>query len=410
VTRARTPRWPLHPAAAPGEALSSWLERIGDVYGYSTMDLLRYNLGPASLDLGRRPVRDLDLAPPAGVLDALHERTGVPREQLREMTVAGWVPWLLDSLEAVPDCSAFDTYVRSDSVLFALGEVTRHRPVTGWRAWLPAMPIQRACPACLTGPAPPGLPLVGQLPLTLSCPQHGCRLEHLQGRVGARLFWHEKNVQVTDVPARVIAMDRLTHEGMTTGTVTLPGRSVHVGVWFRLLRTLIEELNTPISYVCSSAQKTQLQWIWQAIDLPVRAGLVGVRAVYEDLDWPQQQTLLHAAAAAVHLAQDGHITARGALGTALQIQPHRPVYDGDQPDPVTQLRRLLQEMVDLARADEHSARQLFTFSAVPQRVRSDFERSKRMLIDAGVPAHFLPSEEEIDQALQLAIERSRLYG
>jgi hypothetical protein len=410
VIRARTPRWPLHPPPTPGEALSSWLERIADVYGYSTMDLLRYNLGSASLELGRRPVRDLDLAPPAGVLEALHERTGVPREQLHQMTVARWVPWLLDSVEAVPDGSAFDTYVRTDSVLFVPAKVRHDRSVTGWRAWLPAMAIQRACPACLTGPTPPGLPLVGQLPLTLSCPQHGCRLEHLQGRVGARLFWQEKNVQVTDVPAPVAAMDRLTHEGMTTGTVTLPGRSVHVGVWFRLLRTLIEELNTPISYVRPSAQKTQMQWIWQAIDLPVRAGLVGVRTVYEDLDWPQQQTLLHAAAAAIHLAQTGQITARGTLGSALQVEPPRPVYDGDELDLGTRWRRLLQEMVDLARADEPSARQLFNICAFPQRLRSDFERSRRTMIELGVPKHFLPSEEEIDHAFELAVERSRLYG
>lgn len=42
-----------------------------------------------------------------------------------------------------------------------------------------------------------------------------------------------------DVPASepVAVMDRRTHEGITTGTVTLPRRPVHVGVWFRLLST-----------------------------------------------------------------------------------------------------------------------------------------------------------------------------
>ena len=43
-------------------------------------------------------------------------------------------------------------------------------------------------------------------------------------------------------------------------------------------------------------------------------------------------------------------------------------------------------------------------------MRSDFERSRRTMIEIGVPEHFLPSEEEIDQVLQLAIERSGLYG
>ena len=55
-------------------------------------------------------------------------------------------------------------------------------------------------------------------------------------------------------PRRSWPWTGLTHEGMTTGTVTLAGRPVHVGVWFRLLRILIEELNTPISYLRPSTQ------------------------------------------------------------------------------------------------------------------------------------------------------------
>jgi hypothetical protein len=408
VTRIRTPRWPLHPAPAPGEALSSWLERIADGYGYSTLDLLRYNLGLASLDLGRRPVGDLDLDPPAGVLEALHERTGVPRQRLREMTIAGWVPWLLDSVQVVTDCSAFDAYVRTDSVLLAPGEVSRHREVTGWRAWLPSEVIQRACPRCLTGTGPMALPLVGQLPLTLSCPEHGCLLQQVIDRSGTYIIWRGGHADIVEAPEAVLALDRLTHQGMTTGTVTLAGRPVHVGVWFRLLRVLLEELNIPVSYLRSATQKA-VRRVWQALDLPVRADL-GPRGVHENLDWPRQQRLLHVAATAVQLAQAGHITARGTLGAALQIQPYRPVYDGDLPDLGTRWRHLVQEMVDLARANESSARQLFILCAVPQRTRSDFERSRRTLIEAGVPAHFLPSEEEIDQALQLAIERARLYG
>jgi hypothetical protein len=35
-------------------------------------------------------------------------------------------------------------------------------------------------------------------------------------------------------------MDRLTDEGLRTGTVHLPRRPVQVGVWLRLLRTLLD--------------------------------------------------------------------------------------------------------------------------------------------------------------------------
>ncbi len=34
--------------------------------------------------------------------------------------------------------------------------------------------------------------------------------------------------------------------------------------------------------------------------------------------------------AALHLIETGVITARGTLGPLLAIEPHRPVYDGDQ--------------------------------------------------------------------------------
>jgi hypothetical protein len=36
-------------------------------------------------------------------------------------------------------------------------------------------------------------------------------------------------------------LDRYTCEGLTAGRITPPGRSVHVGVWFRLLRSLLGE-------------------------------------------------------------------------------------------------------------------------------------------------------------------------
>ncbi|MFL6115733.1 MAG: hypothetical protein ACJ786_30955 [Catenulispora sp.] len=38
-------------------------------------------------------------------------------------------------------------------------------------------------------------------------------------------------------------LDRYTHDALTTGRVELPGRSVHAGVWFRLLRSLLDELS-----------------------------------------------------------------------------------------------------------------------------------------------------------------------
>ena len=67
---------------------------------------------------------------------------------------------------------------------------------------------------------------------------------------GAFVCWESTGEFVT-ANAAVQAMDRRTHQGLATGLVALPRRSVHPGVWLRLLRTLLDEVNTPISLVRS---------------------------------------------------------------------------------------------------------------------------------------------------------------
>ncbi|MDQ2846331.1 MAG: TniQ family protein [Actinomycetota bacterium] len=174
---------------------------------------------------------DLDWDPPAVVLDALAERTGVDRNELRAMTVAGWVPWLLDTLEPSGDPAAFDTYVRQDSVLLPASEAKR-RQVCRWRPWLPAKPMRRACPTCASFPDR-GLTLISQLPIVISCPEHACRLmPEVDIAIAAAM---NERLSPTPVNAHIAALDRLTLEGFTTGQVTLPLRPVHLGVWFRLL-------------------------------------------------------------------------------------------------------------------------------------------------------------------------------
>lgn len=86
------PRWPLHPAPKEGEALSSWLNRVAACYQMDVHELLAHDLGHSQLD-------DLDTAPSLSLLTALCQRSGVELERLRSMSLAGWVPWLLDSLD-----------------------------------------------------------------------------------------------------------------------------------------------------------------------------------------------------------------------------------------------------------------------------------------------------------------------
>ena len=261
-------RWPLHPPPDPGEALSSWLARVAGVYRLPVADLLRHNLGPASALLGDAADADLDWDPPAAVLTALAERTGAGLPGLQQMTIAGWVPWLLGALKPGGQVM-FGTYVRQHSVLLAPGEAG-HNVVTLWRPWIAAHPAarregRRVCPVCGTDPGR-GAALTARLPIMLSCAEHSCRLEP---EISVRLaITHGEPAPGRSVPAPVAAMDRLTWEGLTTGRVTLPGRATHVAVWFRLLRTLLDEVSMAPSRV-GAHSRASLHHIWQATGRPV---------------------------------------------------------------------------------------------------------------------------------------------
>ena len=63
--------------------------------------LLRHHLGDASALLDRPAAGDLDFDPPAEILEALAERTGIDLGVVRMTTIAGWVPWLADTLDTV---------------------------------------------------------------------------------------------------------------------------------------------------------------------------------------------------------------------------------------------------------------------------------------------------------------------
>jgi hypothetical protein len=44
-------RWPLHPPPGPGESLTSWLARLAALYGMPASQMLRHNLGEASVSM-----------------------------------------------------------------------------------------------------------------------------------------------------------------------------------------------------------------------------------------------------------------------------------------------------------------------------------------------------------------------
>jgi hypothetical protein len=387
------PRWPLHPQPRPGEALSSWLERIAAAHGMTLEALGRLNLGMSGLGAGG--IHDnigldlLDVDPPAEVLATVHERSGLPLAHVRSMTAAGLTPWLMDSLDPdLPD--AFTTYVRQDSVIFGPGEVTEQQ--TGpWRPWISVVQrprLRRACLQCQRLPDA-GTLLMANLPVMLSCPAHGARLMPV-GQVMISVILGEGDEEVTEASGPVAIMDRRTHEGVTTGVVSLPRRTVHVGVWFRLLRTVLDEVNAPISRLRREVAKRALILIWKTADRPQRAGQSRWRP-YEELDWKWQSAMLEAAAVAMHLAETGAITARGTLGELLHPEPDVPVLSrAPQRDPWEAFLRDAHAVIEAARSDPVAALQLLRLFTNRCHSPASYERSRRDLINFGLREDFLP--------------------
>ncbi len=357
-------RWPLHPAPIDGEALSSWLRRLAAEYQMDVSQLIQHGLG---IDPGAEQA--LDLNPPHLLLDTLAERTGITRDRLAHMHLAGSTPWLLDSVQ--PDPAGFATYVRQFSVLLTPGTRSKHS-ARSWVAWMPHHPVQRACRECMQDPDRQGLLMIWLLPLTLSCPDHELILEPCIGIPGDHLTWISDATAARTASDAVLAMDRRTQQALSAGHVELPARRIHAGVWFRVLRTILHELSTPVTYWKPRA--TDLQLIWDSSGHPVRARQSWWRT-FEAFPWPIQTQLLQAAAEAIRLLEDGTVRGRGTHAE-LFFPVHEPVDDG-HPQPAKpknaylrwwdQVNASLDHAIQTARDDPAEAQALYDFLASPSR-------------------------------------------
>ncbi|WP_181762834.1 TniQ family protein [Rhodococcus spelaei] len=303
-------RWPIHPALLDGEALSSWLHRTAAAYELTLPGLLEH-------DLGHHRITDagLDSDPPPDLLESLSGRSGVEPDRLRRMSLAGLVPWLLDSLD--PCSCSFETYTRQFSVLLPTDRRPSRTPPPGWRPWLPpGRPVQRACRRCLDDAVVPALLLTWNLPLQLSCPTHRCLLEPCECLPAVYVGWESDQDRPTPASDPVAAMDARTSQALRDGRVTLPRRQVHAGVWFRLLRTLLDELCAPLGR--AGCRGTDLRQVWEQLG---GRNMRLHRRPFEELTWPDQALLLEAAATAIGLIERGTILARGTHGSLLTPEP-----------------------------------------------------------------------------------------
>lgn len=353
---------------------------------------VRQLLGP-NLGLAAAPsLETLDLDPPIEILSGLAERTGTDLERVRAMTLAGWVPWLFDILTVTDDGhEVFRNYVRGDSVLLAHGRRRLPQPHRPWRGpWLPGpQQVQRrVCPVCVSR-SQPRRSLIWDLPLTVSCIVHGCRLEPDDQVTMGQLTGNP--VQPVMITEPLATLDGYTQQALTTGEVRLPGRTVHAGVWFRLLRILLDELTLAPSTLGTRSRQT-IESVWHEAGLPIRCAITAWQP-YEQLPWRIQQQLLLAAAVALQQAAEHRLTARGSLAAALSEQLPKTVYDGDRANNGGSWSKIVtqaEEVLRLARTNAKAAQNLFAFLTAYDKSAANCEKQHKYLIeDVGVPPVYL---------------------
>ena len=382
-------RWPLHPEPQEGEALSSWLRRIAACYDMDARELLKHDLGHDLHD-------DLDVNPPMTLLRLLSRRSGVDLKRLRCMSLAGWVPSLFDSLDgSAPD--ALEAYAFKLTIL--LQDRSRAtRSVAGWCAWRPDRPISRACPQCMDEQADQPMWLIWMLPLMLSCPRHGCWLEACWGLPGTFVDWRNRDTSPRSASAAIRNMDQRSWEALTTGHVRLPRQRVSAGLWFRLLRSLLEELNTPISR-CGAGSRS-LRVVWNHCGQPLRAGRQTWQP-FEALELPAQLQMLEVAASAIDRIEAEAIR---PLGTQAELFLPGPSAELTLDRLMRILRRksgkgwqeawkVVHDAIADAPHNPETARALYALASCGKRHDPvALERLRALFIEAQVPPEFLPLE------------------
>ncbi|MFE5479728.1 hypothetical protein ACFQ9R_28765 [Nocardia sp. NPDC056541] len=284
-----------------------------------------------------------------------------------------------------------------------------------WRGpWIPETPLDRSCPLCTAGPQPQRC-WVWSLPLTIGCTIHRRRLLYRAELLTAELAGAD--VAGTPIAEPVATLENYTHQALTTGKVELPGRRVHAAVWFRLLRTLLDELSLPTSGLSVGSARTLTQ-MWQTAGLTPRAGL-RIWTPYEKLPWPRQEDLLTAAAVAMDLAAGRHLRPRGTLAPALSLPGVEPVYPGDDPrrahdgsaarildprglDRRTDYSALFDELARTVRTDPDTARRVLAFLVRTDPNPANLDRERDILIrDTGMPPEFVRTRAETEALLVL---------
>ncbi len=285
-------RWPLHPQPQPHEALSSWVSRLAHEYEMTWEAFFGDGLGTEPFD-----DRCLDRQPPMRLVQELATRTGVKPERIWSMTLAGYVPWIIDTLDC-HDAACLPMYATQYRTLRR-----RHTPWMSKRLsnpktnrhclpWLGAADTSEPvlCPTCLRTDRVPYLRLFWRLGLMGSCPLHGCLLTLVP-------WLAQGTVPDTETPIEPADRDLLTVDGLSLQAVTCGmvrfecGASMPAAVYVRFLRSLIEELFCRRSV--AGADADTLAAIWEEVGCQPYVGL-SMSKPFERLTLQQRRDTLRA--------------------------------------------------------------------------------------------------------------------
>jgi hypothetical protein len=253
-------RWPLHPPPYPGEALSSWVNRIAHTLDVPPAALLRLAAPSQMTATGYH----LDFDPPEEVLLSLAEGTGQPVGAVSRLTARGYVPSLLDTLEATEHGLA--RYTHGLAVLLPPGhQRERHPHILSWYS-LHRFRQTHGCPDCLAETPEPYVRLHWRLAWMVTCPTHRHRLQPFtihRSRGTAQVAWGFKEPHIPIPLVPLFMLDAITLQAITGGRCILPCGTVPGRLWIRLLRTVLDELGVGIDNTGPS--RDRLRDLWRSV-------------------------------------------------------------------------------------------------------------------------------------------------
>jgi len=302
-------RWPLHPPPLPNESLSSWISRIASRYNIYLEDLLWNEF---AISVEGKDAYYLDLNPPLDLLTKLSERTGLALNAIRVLTAQGYTPLLIDTIETTK-ANIFNDYI--DQYCIFPGK-RKNFLVSEQEHWIPWLinakhsVTIRGCRLCLDEDPEPYVRLHWQFLWMMTCPKHKVLLKTFlfykaEDKKMSYLFADRKDVNLQYSLDALFALDSITLQAVAAGVVKVPFGTLHGGVWLRILRTLIEELNSPGKII---GQRNRLLMIpfWKELKLSIRQGF-GKYTLFEKCNNDTQLILMLVASLVVKAIFTKHI-------------------------------------------------------------------------------------------------------